>query len=122
LKQTIANFEVSAVIARHRPPTALSLDSPWGFGMSIRYTITFTGHVQGVGFRYAAVNVAAGHDVTGWVRNEPDGSVRCVAEGRREELDRFVAAVKQAMQGNIREASIESGEATGEFEGFVVRR
>ena len=28
--------------------------------------------------------------VAGWVRNEPDGSVRCVAEGEAAELDRFV--------------------------------
>jgi acylphosphatase len=93
-----------------------------GCAMSVRYAITFTGRVQGVGFRYATVNIAAGYDVTGWVRNEPDGSVRCVAEGLREELDRFVAAVRQAMQGNIRDALIETSSATGEFQGFVVRR
>jgi acylphosphatase len=98
------------------------LGQPLGLAMSIRYTITFTGRVQGVGFRYTTVNVAAGYNVTGWVRNEPDGSVRCVVEGAREELDRFVAAVKQAMRGNVRDASIETGIATGEFHGFVVRR
>ena len=85
--------------------------------MQTRYAITFTGTVQGVGFRYTTRNVAAGYDVSGWVRNEADGSVRCVVEGEPEELDRFLAAVKQAMEGNIREARIERLPATGEFNG-----
>ena len=89
--------------------------------MRLRYDITFTGQVQGVGFRYATVNVAQGYDVSGWVRNEADGSVRCIAEGLQSELDRFVAAVRQAMQGNIKDVSITQGSPTGEFNGFAVR-
>jgi acylphosphatase len=88
----------------------------------LRYTISFTGTVQGVGFRYTTINVAANHNVTGWVRNESDGSVRCVAEGDQSELDRFVKAVQRAMSQHIRETSIEQSPATGEFSGFHVRR
>jgi len=87
----------------------------------LRYTITFTGAVQGVGFRYTTVNVAQGYDVAGWVRNESDGSVRCVVECNQNEVDRFIAAVKQAMEGHIRHTRIETSPATGEFSGFAVR-
>lgn len=89
--------------------------------MKTRYTITFSGAVQGVGFRYTAVNVAKGYDVAGWVRNEPDGTVQCVSEGEPTELDKFLASIKQAMQSNIRDARIETSTATGEFTGFHVR-
>jgi acylphosphatase len=88
----------------------------------VRRTITFTGQVQGVGFRYTTVNVASGYNVSGWVRNEPDGSVLCVVEGDEREVDRFVSAVQQAMQGYIRQTQTVRLPATGEFTGFVVRK
>ena len=52
-----------------------------------RYDVTFTGHVQGVGFRWTTCRVAKRYDVNGWVRNESDGTVRCVAEGDRHQRD-----------------------------------
>lgn len=88
----------------------------------VRQTITFIGRVQGVGFRYRTETVAMGFDVAGWVRNEADGSVLCVAEGEPDELDRFLNAIREAMAGNIREVRVERSEATGEFEGFGIRR
>ena len=41
----------------------------------IRRHIVFHGWVQGVGFRYTAKYQASARNVTGWVRNLPDGSV-----------------------------------------------
>ncbi len=87
-----------------------------------RYTIRFTGRVQGVNFRWTTCQVAGGFAVTGWVRNEPDGSVRCVAEGEPRELDRFVATVQGAMAGLVKGTDVTRGSATGEFEGFEIRR
>ena len=88
---------------------------------SMRYDIRFTGQVQGVGFRYTTQRVAARHEVLGWVRNEPDGSVQCVAEGHGEELDRFVAAVQAAMGGYISETNVRKTSSTGELKGFSIR-
>ena len=90
--------------------------------MHVRHTITFTGTVQGVGFRYTTRSVAAGYAVAGWVRNEPDGSVRCVVEGEADELKRFLAAIHQAMQGNIRDARVVESPATAEFTEFHIRK
>ncbi len=56
-----------------------------------RYDVTFWGRVQGVNFRWTTCRVAARFNVTGWVRNERDGSVRCVAEGEPGEVEAFVA-------------------------------
>lgn len=87
----------------------------------IRSTFTFTGHVQGVGFRYTAQRLATRQNVTGWVRNESDGSVRCVVEGEPDEVDRFLTAVQNAFAGCIRDTSIGRGPASGEFDCFSIR-
>ncbi len=86
-----------------------------------RWDITFRGDVQGVGFRYTTVRIAETYRVTGWVRNERDGSVRCIVEGALEELERFITAVEGAMGGCIREKSIARSAGTGEFRGFEIR-
>jgi acylphosphatase len=87
-----------------------------------RYDVRFTGRVQGVFFRATAQEIAAGLAVTGWVRNEPDGSVRCVVEGEAGELDRFVAALERAKRGNITGRELRTAPATGEFTSFEIRR
>ena len=87
----------------------------------MRYSLAFHGRVQGVYFRATAKEVARRHAVTGWVRNEADGTVRCVVEGEEDELDRFVAALQEAKRGFIERTEIDRGEGTGEFEGFGIR-
>ena len=88
---------------------------------AVRYEIAFTGRVQGVGFRATTLAVARNFNVAGWVRNEPDGSVTCVAEGEVPELDAFVKRVESEMSGYLRDTSIHRTSATGEFDGFNVR-
>ena len=88
---------------------------------SSRYDIIFTGRVQGVFFRATAQEIARRYGVTGWARNERDGSVRCVVEAEADELDRFVAAIQQAKRPNIDHTHITKLDATGEFDGFTVR-
>ena len=60
-----------------------------------RLHIQFFGQVQGVGFRYTAYHVAQKYGLTGWVKNEYDGSVSCEVQGYPEEVDAFL----RAMQG-----------------------
>lgn len=49
--------------------------------------------MQGVGFRYFALHTARSLGVTGFVRNEPDGSVEVVCSGYEEEIDAFVEKI-----------------------------
>ena len=58
--------------------------------------VFFSGHVQGVGFRYTTKSVAMGFEITGIVRNLGDGRVQLVAEGERAELEAFRAATSDA--------------------------
>lgn len=50
----------------------------------------FYGRVQGVGFRYRAQYTASRLGLTGWVENEPDGSVLLEAQGKADDLERLV--------------------------------
>ncbi len=86
-----------------------------------RYDVNFRGRVQGVFFRATTQDIAAGFAVTGWVKNESDGSVQCVAEGDAKELDAFIEAIKRAKRDNITDISIDRRPATGEFTSFEIR-
>ncbi|HOA73968.1 MAG TPA: acylphosphatase [Phycisphaerae bacterium] len=87
----------------------------------IRLTVLFSGHVQGVGFRYTTRSVARGYAVTGYVRNLPDGRVELVAEGTPPEVRAFVEAVQREMAGYVREAKISEEPPTGQFPDFQIR-
>lgn len=50
----------------------------------------FYGRVQGVGFRYYAVNKANQLGLTGWVRNLPDGTVEMEVQGYEEQIDELI--------------------------------
>ena len=66
-----------------------------------RLQIIYSGRVQGVGFRYAAKMTARGFEVTGTVRNLPDGRVELVAEGERAELEAFREAIRESGVGSL---------------------
>lgn len=54
-----------------------------------------SGDVQGVGFRYYTLKKAQILDLSGWVRNRPDGSVEAFAEGNEESLESFETALRK---------------------------
>ena len=88
-----------------------------------RLTVLYSGRVQGVGFRYTTKTVATGFELTGTVRNLPDGRVELIAEGLRTELDAFRAALHDAgLAGFIRDEQVSWGNAKNEFRGFEIVR
>lgn len=85
--------------------------------------ILYSGRVQGVGFRYTVKSLSAGFDVTGTVRNLPDGRVEMIAEGMRAELGEFQKAIQDSEVGRFiknETASWQPGK-TG-FRGFEIVR
>lgn len=83
--------------------------------------VLFSGMVQGVGFRYQTERVARSFDVTGYVRNTHDGRVEVLAEGRPDEVERFLAAVEESMAGYIRGRQRHESPATGLYDDFTIR-
>ena len=61
----------------------------------LRQHIVFHGWVQGVGFRFRAMQAARTYGVTGWVRNDPNGSVTMEVQGLQQQIDNVIMALEQ---------------------------
>jgi acylphosphatase len=81
----------------------------------------FTGRVQGVGFRYATLQVAREFEVAGLVENLPDGRVQLEAEGRLEVVDAFIEAISERMHGYVRKVERYPSARPAQFSGFVIK-
>lgn len=87
-----------------------------------RLSAQITGRVQGVGFRHFTRVTARDLSVSGWVRNEHDGTVRLEAEGPRSDLERLLDAVRKGPSAaRVEHVNVEWEAATGQFSGFTVR-
>ena len=85
--------------------------------------IYYSGRVHGVGFRYTVKSVATGFEVSGTVRNLPDGRVELSAEGAREELEAFRKAIQDSEVGGfVRQEAVDWGAPKNEFRGFEIVR
>lgn len=86
-----------------------------------RRHVLYSGHVQGVGFRFTAEQIARGFKVTGYVKNLPDGRVELVAEGTLDQLEAFLQELAEQRAGFIRSVVCDSRPATDEFASFNIR-
>jgi acylphosphatase len=84
-------------------------------------TVFFTGHVQGVGFRYTTLQVAREFEVAGFVKNLPDGRVCLEAEGAERDVSNFLAAVEERMHGLIRKTERAAQTRPPQFAGFTIK-
>ena len=82
--------------------------------------VFFSGRVQGVGFRYAALQVAREFEVAGWVKNLDDGRVQLEAEGAPAEVAAFLTALEERMHGYIRKTERSEHPRTAQFSGFSI--
>jgi acylphosphatase len=88
-----------------------------------RVQVFYSGHVQGVGFRYTVKSVSAGFEIMGAVRNLTDGRVELTAEGAKAELAAFLEAIREAgLAGFIRHEETFWSEAQGGLRGFEIVR
>ena len=83
-----------------------------GDGALRRTRYRFVGQVQGVGFRWTSSRIASGLGLTGWVRNEYDGSVTCVLQGTDAQIGAFFSQLADMMHWYARYA-IDSREDEG---------
>ena len=68
----------------------------------IRKHIQVRGRVQGVGFRYTVMGIAQKCSLTGWVRNNYDGSVEMEVQGPHSKVYQLLERQKQAMKSSLR--------------------
>jgi acylphosphatase len=69
--------------------------------------IMFSGRVQGVGFRFTALNIASRYELKGYVRNLPEGDVEMVAQGLAEMIDECIRDLQDSFVGTISHIDIE---------------
>ena len=88
---------------------------------STRMHVVFSGHVQGVGFRQSATQIAKSFPVVGWVKNLPSGDVEIVAEGTKTACSDFLASIRDRMFEYINDVECHWTEPTNEFETFEIQ-
>ena len=81
----------------------------------IRYTIYYSGHVQGVGFRYTCCQCAENCMVAGYVMNLEDGRVKLVADGDEAELNALLKSIAKRMGRNITDHTVDITASNNEF-------
>jgi len=69
--------------------------------------VIFIGRVQGVGFRFTAHRMAHRHQLTGYVRNMPDGTVEMLAQGPAPDVDGCIQDIKGYFDDYIRDTEIQ---------------
>ena len=88
----------------------------------VRLDARVTGRVHGVGFRYFAYREAQALGLVGWVANQADGSVQCVAEGPRDRLEALLERLRDGPPASIVEGvSAAWMPSTGTYGIFGVR-
>ncbi len=87
----------------------------------VRADIIVTGIVQGVFYRADTQQQAAALGLTGWVRNEMDGSVGIAAEGEKETIDTLIEWCHEGPPGaRVDRVEVKWSEPTGQFQQFSI--
>ncbi|MDR1144918.1 MAG: acylphosphatase [Verrucomicrobiales bacterium] len=81
----------------------------------------YTGSVQGVGFRYSVRQIAAGFDVTGYVRNLPDGRVELFLQGADDEVAAMADDIARShLNGHIKSVESRDAAVDAQLKGFNI--
>jgi len=94
-------------------------DSASLFETKARLHMIISGQVQSVSFRALVEHKAAQHNVTGWVRNNDDGTVEVVAEGERKDLQAFESACRKGpAAAKVKDVRVYWTKFQGAFDSF----
>ncbi len=89
----------------------------------IRAHLLIEGRVQGVGFRANTRRMANKLNLRGWVRNLRNGDVEILVEGPEVEVQKLIVWCHRGpTSAFVSMVKVEKNEATGGFDGFIVKR
>jgi acylphosphatase len=87
-----------------------------------RAHVVIYGRVQGVSFRYHTLEEAGRRQLTGWVRNRPDGSVEAVFEGERAHIEQILEWCQTGPPAaHVTQVDLQWEAPEGTFSGFNLR-
>jgi acylphosphatase len=90
--------------------------------MRIARRFIVSGRVQGVGFRYFALDAARREGLHGYVANQDNGTVEAVAEGESESLERFERALRRGpSKSRVEHVLVDEIEPSQGNSGFNIR-
>ena len=90
--------------------------------MRVARRFLVSGRVQGVGFRYFALDAARREGLHGYVTNNDDGTVEAVAEGEMEAVERFERALRRGpSRSRVEHVTIDEIEPGSVSTGFNIR-
>ena len=82
--------------------------------------IIFLGRVQGVGFRMTAARHATHHELLGWVRNDPQGTVTATIQGPSERIAEWLESIDASLPGHVDRIQRRELSGTDEFAAFRI--
>ena len=82
--------------------------------------IIFQGRVQGVGFRFTALNIANRYELTGQVRNMPNGTVEMIAQGNKDDIKNCIRDIKESFASHLRETKITEMNINPQYKDFKI--
>ncbi|HVO33567.1 MAG TPA: acylphosphatase [Elusimicrobiota bacterium] len=84
--------------------------------------VVIVGRVQGVGYRYFAVDAAREAGVRGWVRNCPNGDVECDVEGEAQRIDQWIGRLRQGPPlARVQSVHVEWRPSTRQYADFTIQ-
>lgn len=86
-----------------------------------RLQMWYTGHVQGVGFRWKAAEIAKGYEVCGYVENLEDGRVHISVKGEKAEVRVFADRLGEVMADFIRSIEEREDICESKYRGFTIK-
>jgi len=90
--------------------------------LKVRAHAYVNGRVQGVFFRSETQNEAVSRNVTGWVKNLPDGRVEAVFEGEKQDIEEVIEFCKRGPRGaRVTKVDVQWQNFTGEFQNFRIK-
>ncbi|MCC7007782.1 MAG: acylphosphatase [Acidobacteria bacterium] len=90
--------------------------------MLVARRLELSGLVQGVGFRFFAVEAATAEGLRGWVRNLVDGRVEVFVEGDRDAVVRFEAKMRRGpARARVDRVRVDEDAPSGQAGPFIIR-
>ena len=63
-----------------------------------RLLVTYSGNLQGVGFRWKVLNISKPYKITGYVKNLPTGKVETLVEGERKAVLKMIEEIDEKLE------------------------
>ena len=99
---------------------SVNTDNHKGADKLVRRHLCFYGSVQGVGFRYTSRHLAESLGLTGWVKNEYDGSVTCEVQGPWAVIQEFIRRLNDQRWIRISDMESSSIDVISDERSFVI--